>query len=309
METSEPLHAGGPDAEARGGLADWTGTDDPMRWVGEALGLFDDAGATVDSVLSHDNRLRRALFDVLLNLVEGGVADMRGTEGGYEFKARTDDEVAWLAPAGPTIDLTAPAPLSEELRQACQERDEALRRAAVAEALAAERERLLMRFAATTEIHVVRHSVAEEAEETEPANDDPGETDAASPPPPAERLEPDRETTESKAPAASTDSAPTEPIAASAPKPAETVEAPARRWPWIVASVVLFVVAVFAAIIGSAYLAGRSGPAGMPDATSSARQHLAAAVAFAVGVVALAAMGWALRSIGRRRADRSVVYS
>jgi hypothetical protein len=124
-------------------ISNWTDAEAAMRWVGERLGIFGAGRVASDLALSTDSRLRRSLFDVLLSLVEGGAADIRRTDNGYEFRTRAGDEIAWLAPAGPSIDLVAPAPWSGEYRRVCEERDDALQRAAVAEAVAAERERLL----------------------------------------------------------------------------------------------------------------------------------------------------------------------
>ena len=154
MKGSERVHDDEHRAAGECGLADWTGSHDAMRFVGERLGVFGQGRIEPGFVLSKDNRLHRALFDVLLNLVEGGVADIRDTARGYEFRTRNDDEVSWLAPVGPTIDLVAEVSLTAELRQACLDRDAALHRAAVAEALAMERERVLMMLTSTMDARV-----------------------------------------------------------------------------------------------------------------------------------------------------------
>ena len=126
-------------------LTAWTDADTAMQIVGASLGVFGAGPLDPTVVLATETPLRNALFDVLLSLVEGGALEMRTTNDlRYAFRWRDDVAVAGLAPTGsPAIDLAVPSPYLAELDQARAERDEALRRADVAEALAAERERLL----------------------------------------------------------------------------------------------------------------------------------------------------------------------
>ena len=117
-----------------------------MQIVGTSLGLFGPDLLDPADVLSNETPLRNALFDVLLSLVEGGALDMRPTEdAGYAFRWRADYAVAGahIPSSSTTIDLDAPSPYLAELIQVRRERDDALGRAEFAEALAAERERLL----------------------------------------------------------------------------------------------------------------------------------------------------------------------
>lgn len=126
-------------------LRAWTDSDTAMQIVGASLGVFGVGPLDPTVVLSDETPLRNALFDVLLSLVEGGALDMRTTDDGrYAFRWREDIAVAGLSRPGATpIDISPPPPHVDELTRARAERDEALGRADFAEALAAERERLL----------------------------------------------------------------------------------------------------------------------------------------------------------------------
>ena len=126
-------------------LGTWTDADTAMQIVGTSLGLFGAGLLDTDVVLSTETPLRNALFDVLLSLVEGGALEMRPADDGrYAFRVRADIATAAVSPdEQQTIDLEAPSPYLEELIRVQRERDDALGRADFAEALAAERERLL----------------------------------------------------------------------------------------------------------------------------------------------------------------------
>jgi hypothetical protein len=126
-------------------LRAWTDSDTAMQVVGASLGVFGPGPLDPTVVLATETPLRNALFDVLLSLVEGGALEIRpSSDGRYAFRWRADIAVAGLQPNGSTaIDLAPPSPHVAELQRAYAERDEALGRADLAEALAAERERLL----------------------------------------------------------------------------------------------------------------------------------------------------------------------
>ncbi len=126
-------------------LGTWTDADTAMHSVGTSLGMFGAGVLDADVILSSDTPLRNALFDVLLSLVEGGALEMRPAEDGrYAFRWRADIATAAVSPdERETIDVEAPSPYLEELIRAQRERDDALGRAEFAEAMAAERERLL----------------------------------------------------------------------------------------------------------------------------------------------------------------------
>ena len=126
-------------------LSAWTDSDTAMQVVGASLGVFGPGPLDPTVVLATETPLRNALFDVLLSLVEGGALEIRTTSGGrYAFRWRPDIAVAGLQPNGSTaIDIAVPSPYLAELERVSAERDEALGRADRAEALAAERERLL----------------------------------------------------------------------------------------------------------------------------------------------------------------------
>ena len=126
-------------------LETWTDSDTAMQIVGSSLGIFGTGLLDPTRALSDETPLRNALFDVLLSLVEGGALEMRPTDDGrYAFRWRADIATAGLSgDDAPSIDIAVPSPFAVELTQARAERDEALGRADFAEALAAERERLL----------------------------------------------------------------------------------------------------------------------------------------------------------------------
>src|SRR5258706_9374085 len=126
-------------------LTTWTDADTAMQVVGGSLGLFGTGLLDPTVVLSKETALRNALFDILLSLVEGGAVEMRvAGDNRYAFRWRDDVAIAGLAPDGSTpIDLAVPSPYLAELERVQAERDEALGRAEFAEALAAERQRLL----------------------------------------------------------------------------------------------------------------------------------------------------------------------
>jgi hypothetical protein len=126
-------------------LTSWTDADTAMQIVGASLGLFGAGLLDPTVVLATETPLRNALFDVLLSLVEGGALQIRAADDRrYAFRWRADVAVAGVYPDGsPPIDLAVPSPYLVELKHAQAERDEALGRADFAEALAAERERLL----------------------------------------------------------------------------------------------------------------------------------------------------------------------
>jgi hypothetical protein len=126
-------------------LPSWTDAETAMQIVGTSLGLFGAGPLDPTVVLSAETSLRNALFDVLLSLVEGGALEMRvAGDNRYAFRWRDDVAIAGLAAGDSTpIDLAVPSPHLAELERARAERDDALGRAEFAEALAAERERLL----------------------------------------------------------------------------------------------------------------------------------------------------------------------
>jgi hypothetical protein len=126
-------------------LRTWTDSDTAMQIVGASLGVFGEGSLDPTVVLASETPLRNALFDALLSLVEGGALEIRATDDHhYAFRWRDDVGVAGLSPdSAASIDLAVPSPYLAELEQTRAERDEALRRADVAEAVAAERERLL----------------------------------------------------------------------------------------------------------------------------------------------------------------------
>jgi hypothetical protein len=247
-----------------------------MRWVGERLDVFGEGRVAPDLALSTDSRLRRALFDILLSLVEGGVADIRRSENGYEFRGRTDDEAAWLAPAGPAIDLTAPAPWSGEFRRVCDERDDALRRAAVAEAVAAERERLLelcfnaMKSGGSTSSPArTRGDHPTEAVDS-PVTRAPRVADAHPPPRDASVEDPPVEAT--------------------------------WTWPRVVGSIVLVLVAALMTVAAVLYVTHRPPTLGLlPETLSRShnRENVTAAVTFALAIIALATTRLVLRPAAR----------
>lgn len=127
-------------------LRTWTDSDTAMQIVGASLGVFGPGPLDPTVVLATETPLRNALFDVLLSLVEGGALEIRpSSDGRYAFRWRADIAVAGLQPNGSTaIDLEVPSPYLAELERTRAERDEALARADRAEALAAEREQLLV---------------------------------------------------------------------------------------------------------------------------------------------------------------------
>jgi hypothetical protein len=124
-------------------LGSWTDSDTAMHIVGTSLGIF--TALDPDEVLGEETPLRSALFDILLSLVEGGALDMRIADGGhYAFRWRADYAMAGLDPdSQETVDVEPPSPYLDELVRVRRERDDALGRADLAEALAEERERLL----------------------------------------------------------------------------------------------------------------------------------------------------------------------
>jgi len=160
-------------------LTAWTDADTAMQIVGASLGVFGAGPLDPTVVLAGETPLRNALFDVLLSLVEGGALEMHTTNDlRYAFRWRDDVAVAGLAPAGsPAIDLAVPSPYLAELDQVRAERDEALRRADVAEALAAERERLLRPGLDTRDAGVLDVLYAHPADarngSSDPAEDEP----------------------------------------------------------------------------------------------------------------------------------------
>jgi hypothetical protein len=103
-------------------LSAWTDPDTAMEAVGAGLGIFGERVSDVRRVLSTDSPLRRALYAVLLDLVDGGALEKRATaDGRYAFRWRADMAAAALAV---DIDLTVepevvetepPAPVRPEL--------------------------------------------------------------------------------------------------------------------------------------------------------------------------------------------------
>jgi hypothetical protein len=126
-------------------LPSWTDADTAMQIVGTSLGLFGVDALDPTVVLAAETPLRNALFDVLLSLVEGGALEMQvAGDNRYAFRWRDDVAITGLAAGDSTpIDFAVPSPHLVELERARAERDDALGRAEFAEALAAERERLL----------------------------------------------------------------------------------------------------------------------------------------------------------------------
>jgi hypothetical protein len=203
-------------------LTAWTDADTAMQIVGESLGAFGAGPLDPTVVLATETPLRNALFDVLLSLVEGGALEMRATdESRYAFRWRDDVAVAGLAPTGsPAIDLAVPSPYLAELEQARAERDDALRRADVAEALAAERGRLLRPGLETRDAGVLDVLYAQPADARNGNSDPAGDESHAAKPAkrrPAKRAAPKK---------ADTERAPRAParVKAAAAKPTEACE-------------------------------------------------------------------------------------
>jgi hypothetical protein len=119
-------------------LGRWTDSDTAMQIVGTSLGVFGIGRLDPAVVLARETPLRNALFDVLLNLVEGGALDVRPTDDGhYAFRWRSDYAVgAMNSDAATTVDIEPPSPYLAELAQVRDERDAALQRASSAEARA-----------------------------------------------------------------------------------------------------------------------------------------------------------------------------
>ena len=81
-------------------LAVWTDPDTAMEAVGAGLGIFPGRVPEVRRVLATDTPLRRALYAVLLDLVDGGALEKRATaDGRYAFRWRSDLASAALRPA------------------------------------------------------------------------------------------------------------------------------------------------------------------------------------------------------------------
>jgi hypothetical protein len=104
-------------------LCVWTDPDTAMEVVGRSLGIFDDRVSNPTKALATDSPLRKALSDVLLNLVEGGVLEMRPCGGGrhaYRWRDDTSAALSWPenAPAPPepvaveTAAAAVPAPMA-----------------------------------------------------------------------------------------------------------------------------------------------------------------------------------------------------
>jgi hypothetical protein len=103
-------------------LAVWTDPDTAMEAVGASLGIFGERVTDVRSVLTTDSPLRRALYAVLLDLVDGGALEKRAlADGRYAFRWRDDiASASLLADVDVDIDLTvepelpepAPAPIA-----------------------------------------------------------------------------------------------------------------------------------------------------------------------------------------------------
>ena len=83
-------------------LSEWTDPDTAMEAVGNSLGVFEHV-PSASRALQGDTRLRDALYDVLLRLVEGGALETRAcADGRYAFR--------WCADLGVTPPEPAPAP-------------------------------------------------------------------------------------------------------------------------------------------------------------------------------------------------------
>jgi hypothetical protein len=130
------------DETAAGLLGKWTDSDTSMQIVGTSLGVFGVGRLDPEVVLAKETPLRNALFDVLLNLVEGGALDVRPTgDGYYAFRWRADYAVGAIkSDMVGAVDIDAPSPYLAELTEARRQRDAAVKRAEEAEALAVELE-------------------------------------------------------------------------------------------------------------------------------------------------------------------------
>jgi len=83
-------------------LSLWTDPDTAMEAVGTSLGIFDERVSNPRRVLSSDTPLRKALYAVLISLVEGGALEMRPCGGDrYAFRWRPDIESAGVAAPRP----------------------------------------------------------------------------------------------------------------------------------------------------------------------------------------------------------------
>jgi hypothetical protein len=94
-------------------LAEWTDPDTAMEAVGNGLGVFDHVPSAV-RLLHDDSRLRDALYEVLLVLVEGGALETRAcADGRFAFRWRAEID---LTPAtgtnGSAPIASPPAPMS-----------------------------------------------------------------------------------------------------------------------------------------------------------------------------------------------------
>jgi hypothetical protein len=88
----------------------WTDPDTAMEAVGASLGILGEGVSDVRRELSSDSPLRRALYAVLLDLVDGGALEKRATSDGWHaFRWREDIASAAF---DADIDLTVePEPL------------------------------------------------------------------------------------------------------------------------------------------------------------------------------------------------------
>lgn len=87
-------------------LAVWTDPDTAMEAVGAGLGIFGQRVPDVRRALTTDSPLRRALYAVLLDLVDGGALEKRPlSDGRYAFRWRADMASAALL-VDVDVDLT-----------------------------------------------------------------------------------------------------------------------------------------------------------------------------------------------------------
>ena len=92
-------------------LSAWTDPDTAMEAVGASLGIFGDRVPDVRRALATETPLRKALYQVLLDLVEGGALEKRAlTDGRYAFRWRDNIEAPVLSIVPNPVVAEAPSP-------------------------------------------------------------------------------------------------------------------------------------------------------------------------------------------------------
>jgi hypothetical protein len=91
-------------------LSEWTDPDTAMEAVGNSLGVFDNL-PSAPRALKGDTRLRGALYEVLLRLVDGGALETRATaDGRYAFRWRAEVDAPEIATNGRVLAVAPPTP-------------------------------------------------------------------------------------------------------------------------------------------------------------------------------------------------------